>query len=261
MNSINKTLYIPLYGKSYVSKRGLFLDDQMAERIWDAEGFGLKGKSASKWLAFYMGIRAAVFDDWTRSQLASHPDAVVLHLGCGLDSRCLRAGDGKHIWYDVDFPQVIAERKRYFEESVQYRMRPADIRDLNWLKRIPETGTAIVVMEGLSMYLNAEELRALMAALSAHFPSLVCLMDCYTAMAAKASKYKNPINDVGVTQVYGMDDPAVLNTGALCFLREHEMTPQRYINQLQGIEKTIFAKLYAGSFSKKLYRLYEYRNA
>ena len=31
MNSVNKTLYIPLYGKSYVSKKGLFLDDRKAE--------------------------------------------------------------------------------------------------------------------------------------------------------------------------------------------------------------------------------------
>ena len=50
MNSVNKTLYIPLYGKSYVSKKGLFLDDKKAEEIWEAEGFSLKGKSKSKWL-------------------------------------------------------------------------------------------------------------------------------------------------------------------------------------------------------------------
>jgi hypothetical protein len=45
MNSVNKTLYIPLYGKSYVSKKGLFIDDKKAEEIWESEGFSLKGKS------------------------------------------------------------------------------------------------------------------------------------------------------------------------------------------------------------------------
>ena len=52
MNNVNKTLYIPLYGKSYVSKRGIILNDTKAEEIWQAEGFPLKGKAASKWLAF-----------------------------------------------------------------------------------------------------------------------------------------------------------------------------------------------------------------
>ena len=90
MNSVNKTLYIPLYGKAYVSKKGLFLDDKKAEQIWAEEGFALKGKSKSKWLAYYMGIRAAVFDEWTKAQISTHQDAVVLHIGCGMDSRALR---------------------------------------------------------------------------------------------------------------------------------------------------------------------------
>lgn len=53
MDNVNKTLYIPLCGKAYVSGRGLFLHDEKAEQIWSAEGFSLKGKSRSKWLAFY----------------------------------------------------------------------------------------------------------------------------------------------------------------------------------------------------------------
>ena len=44
MNNVNKTLYIPLYGKSYVSKKGIILDDKKAEEIWEKEGFPLKGR-------------------------------------------------------------------------------------------------------------------------------------------------------------------------------------------------------------------------
>ena len=62
MDNVNKTLYIPLYGKALVSQKGLFLHDPKAEEIWAKEGFPLKGKSASQWLAYYMGMRAAVFD-------------------------------------------------------------------------------------------------------------------------------------------------------------------------------------------------------
>ena len=111
MNSVNKTLYIPLYGKSYVSKKGLFIDDKKAEEIWEAEGFSLKGKSKSKWLAYYMGVRSAVFDEWLKQQMATAPDAVVIHIGCGMDSRIIRTGSKNHKWYDVDFLEVIKERK------------------------------------------------------------------------------------------------------------------------------------------------------
>ena len=153
MDGVNKTLYIPLYGKAYVSRKGLFLEDKKAEELWQAEGFALKGKAKSKWLAYYMGIRAAVFDQWTKEQLDAKPDAVVIQVGCGLDSRALRVGAGKK-WYDVDFPEVIAERQRYYTESDSYRMLAGDVRDGNCLREIPETKAAVVVMEGVSMYLH-----------------------------------------------------------------------------------------------------------
>ena len=37
MNNVNKTLYIPLYGKAYVSKKGIILNDKKAEEIWSSE--------------------------------------------------------------------------------------------------------------------------------------------------------------------------------------------------------------------------------
>ena len=90
MDSVNKTLYIPLYGKAYVSKKRLFLEDKKAEEIWEAEGFPLKGKAKSKWLAYYMGVRSAVFDEWVKRQMEILGDAVIIHIGCGMDSRVLR---------------------------------------------------------------------------------------------------------------------------------------------------------------------------
>ena len=259
MNSVNKTLYIPLYGKSYVSKKGLFLDDKKAEEIWDAEGFALKGKAKSKWLAYYMGVRSAVFDRWLKQQMTDSEEAVVIHIGCGMDSRVLRVGSEGHKWYDVDFPEVIEERKRYFTESSDYQMIAGDARDCAWLSSIKENKSAIVIMEGVSMYLTVEEIRNLMNSLSAHFESLSLLVDCYTTFAAKMSKHRNPINDVGVTEVYGTDDPKAYQNDKLVFVDEHTMIPKKFIDELKGLEKFIFAKLYAGSLSKKLYRLFEYK--
>ena len=37
MDGVNKTLYIPLFGKSYVSKKKIILKDEKAEEIWEKE--------------------------------------------------------------------------------------------------------------------------------------------------------------------------------------------------------------------------------
>jgi len=258
MNGVNKTLYIPLYGKAFVSRKGIILDDPQAEKIWAAQQFPLKEKSKSKWLAYYIGMRSAVFDNWLRDQLNNRENAVVIHLGCGMDSRCLRVGSREHQWYDVDFPEVIAERRRYFAESDAYHMIGGDLRSDDWLSEIPNSGDAIVVMEGVSMYLMQGELVRLMGILCQHFSHVSVLMDCYTVLAAKVTKYKNPINSVGVHHVYGLDDPEQLETGAFRFVRELELTPEGMIAELTGMEQAIFRRIYAGSFSRKLYRIYEY---
>ena len=258
MNNVNKTLYIPLYGKSCVSKKGIILHDAKAEEIWVAEGFPLKGKSASKWLGYYLAMRARVFDRWLRQQLEAMPEAAVLHLGCGMDSRICRVGSQGHRWYDVDFPDVIAQRKRYFAENEHYHMLAANVTEDDFLSSVHGT-TAIVVMEGISMYLKPQQLQELMTRLGGRFEQVSLLMDCYTEFAAKASKYKNPINDVGVTQVFGFDDPtAILPKTGLRFVAEHPLTPEDLIRELPKREQGFFRLFFAGKTAKNLYRLYEY---
>ena len=259
MDGVNKTLYIPLYGKAYVSRKGLFLCDPMAERIWAEEGFSLKGKAASKWLAYYMGIRSAVFDRWLAQRLQQNPDAAVIHIGCGLDGRVLRVEALDAAWFDVDFPEVIAERRRFFEETERCHMIAADVRAGEWLRAVSCRDTAIVVMEGVSMYLTNTQLQGLLTALDGHFTRVFLLMDCYTGLAARLSRIKNPVKTVGVDRVWGLDDPSSVQSGGLRFLRERDMTPPELSDALRGWEKRIFRKLYAGSMSRKLYRLFEYR--
>ena len=109
------------------------------------------------------------------------------------------------------------------------------------------------------MYLTSDEMRNLAENLCSHFEKLSLLADCYTSFAVRMSKRRNPVNDVGVTEVYGIDEPDEYQCNESEFVKEHDMTPQKYINELKGLEKVVFAKLYAGDFSRKLYRLFEYK--
>lgn len=90
MDGVNKTLYIPLYGKLYVSRKNIIIRDKKAEEIWESAGFPLRGKAKSRWLAYFLAMRAAVYDEWIKSKLADNANVVVLHIGCGLDSRVER---------------------------------------------------------------------------------------------------------------------------------------------------------------------------
>lgn len=258
MNEVNKTLFIPLYGKSQVSKKDIILNDPMAEKIWEAESFPIHGKSKSKWLTYNMAMRARVFDDWTESMLRANPDALVLHIGCGLDSRCLRVKAPYGNWIDGDFSEVLSLRKKYYEENDAYHMMAIDASDAEQIERLPDSETAIAILEGISMYLTNGQVSGFFRALEKKYSHLHILMDAYTEFGAKASKYKNPVNDVGVTKLYGIDDiQSVLTDTKIKFKKEHSFTPEDLVNALNPLEQVFFRAMFTGKLYGKIYRLYE----
>ena len=254
----HRTLFIPLYGKARVSRKNIILSDPIAEKIWEKEAFPVKGKSGSKWLAYNMAMRARIFDEWTDSMIEQDPGALVLHIGCGLDSRCQRVKNHPKLWLDCDFPDVISMRRRYYEETSTYQKHELNASDPEQVRALPDSNNVIVILEGISMYLTNEQLRAFLAVLQEKYKSVHILMDIYTVFGAKASKYKNPINDVGVTTVYGIDDINGLLKGLqIRFKAEHSLTPPELVDELQGFDKRFFKLMFTGKMYKKIYRLVE----
>lgn len=260
MNSVNKTLYIPLYGKAMVSRQKIILRDPTAERIWAEQehNITLRGKSKSKWLCYNMAMRARIFDDWTNTMLLQNSGSLVLHIGCGLDSRCNRVNQNYHAWYDCDFPDVIEARKKYYEENERYHMIALNAADSEQIKSLPQSDTAIIIFEGISMYLTNDELHNFFSALEQKYGHLHVLMDVYTMFGAKASKFKNPINDVGVTKVFGIDDIDGLLAGLKTHcIKEHSLTPENLVNEIPPRDRRIFKMLFTGKLYRKIYRLFE----
>ncbi len=110
------------------------------------------------------------------------------------------------------------------------------------------------------MYLTNEELGSLLLALQSQFSNVLLLMDSYTVFGAKASGFKNPVNDVGAKIVSGIDYPEILEQNeGIRFVRELDMTPSGLVDELSGFEQIFFRLMFAGKAAKRIYRLYEYK--
>jgi len=219
----------------------------------------LKGKAKSKWLAYYMAMRARVFDIAVKQRLEKYADATVLHIGCGMDARYNRIKPDC-MWYDMDFARVTEERRQYFAESEKYKMLAADAtKPQEWLCNFEKGGRAIVVMEGVTMYLEKQLLENMILQLQQHFSEIIFIADFYTIFGVKASAYKNPIQSVGASVCNGVDSPdeLVFNEN-IKFIKEWDMTPDFLIGEIKGADRRIFKKIFAGSFARKIYRMYEY---
>ena len=97
------------------------------------------------------------------------------------------------------------------------------------------------------MYLTKEQLHYFFSALEAKFGKVCILTDIYTKFGARASKYRNPINDVGVTKVYGIDDIGEVTRGLkIRFVKEHTFTPSVLVNELKPADRVFFRMLFTG---------------
>lgn len=85
-------------------------------------------------------------------------------------------------------------------------------------------------------------------------------MDVYTEKAVKASKLRNPIQEVGASALFGVDDPLIFEDGSVEFSVEIGMTPEEMINELSGFEKSFFKEMLDGKFAKSLCKIYTNEN-
>ena len=153
---------------------------------------------------------------------------------------------------------VITLRKKYYEESERYQMRVFDASDAKQVELLPDSNTVIVILEGISMYLSNEQVNGLFRALQEKYSNIHILMDVYTKFGAKASKYKNPVNDVGVVTLWEIDNVQdVLVNTEIKFIKEHSFTPANLVDELKAFDRAFFNMMFTGSFYGKVYRLLE----
>ena len=159
-------------------------------------------------MALSVATRAKVFDTAVAAYLREHSDANVLHLGCGMDSRVFRLDPPPTVhWYDVDYPDVIALRRRVYPNRENYTMIGSSVTDLGWLAQVPTDRPTMVVAEGLTMYLDPTEGRAMLSALVEHLPSGEVLFDTYSKLGIKLQKTNPVVRRAKATLRWGIDDP------------------------------------------------------
>jgi len=153
-----------------------------------------------------IATRAATFDLLTNRYLADHPDATVLHVGCGMDSRVFRVNPPASVqWFDVDYPDVIDLRRQLFPERDAYHLIGAPLADLRWLDEVPRNRPGLLIAEGVLHYLSEAEVKALLNAVVAHFPGGQMIFDICNSWIVKRAG--SNVGGTGATYKWGLDDP------------------------------------------------------
>jgi O-methyltransferase involved in polyketide biosynthesis len=173
-----------LYGKAMDARAAApILGDRLAAEAVRRLDYDFEALRLPEGGAITLPMRAWHFDRWTRQFIADHPESVVLHLGCGLDTRVFRVDPPPTVlWYDVDHPDVLALRERLYPERAHYERIGRSVTDLGWLDAIPADRPALVVAEGLVHYLPEPQVVALLRAVAGRFPAGEVAFDAYSRL-------------------------------------------------------------------------------
>jgi O-methyltransferase involved in polyketide biosynthesis len=228
-----ETLLIPLYTKAQPGNP-LFFDPQ-AQGILNQVDYDFTRLRVPYKTVILVCQRAKKLDAVTREFLAEHPNGVVLHLGCGLDSRFWRVDNGKVEWYDLDMQPVIALRQRFYRPGERYHVIASSVTDLDWMAMVKAAGRPVLVIaEGLLMYLGEADVKRLVLALQKAFPGCRLIADVFSRMTARSATQHPSLKQTGATIGWGIDDPHEIEAWSpvIHLLKEWYFTQDPDLNRL-----------------------------
>jgi O-methyltransferase involved in polyketide biosynthesis len=159
----------------------------------DFDFAGQLGRAAAS-NRFSVATRARQLDRWTGDFLRRHPEATVLQLGCGLDSRAWRIELPQTArWFDVDLPDVIEFRDRLYEQRARVRTISASVTEPGWFDDVPAGPPTVVVAEGLLMYLAPDQVELLLRRITDRFGSGELLFDAAAPWVVRVTRLIAPL--------------------------------------------------------------------
>lgn len=197
LSDVAETLLIPLYYRAQESQRqDAILTDTMAVELVQHLDYDFSQLSK---IRTHEGNKVARFmltrelDRYTRDFMEQHQDAMVVHIGCGLDSRYERLKNEQVEWFDLDLPEVIELRRHYLgEDTTHYHLLSGSVIEDTWLAEVQSHGPRpiLFVAEAVLVYFTETEVKALVLKLMEHFPGAELVFDAWSPFFIRLGNFQ-----------------------------------------------------------------------
>jgi O-methyltransferase involved in polyketide biosynthesis len=224
LGKVQQTLFFPLLARARATEgRRPLLRDQKAVEMTRAVDFDPTAFRTP--MQFSVVIRTMILDWWVRQFLAEHPAGTVVELGTGLNTRFERTDNGSVHWIDLDLPDTIELRRRFFADTERRQMLAASLLDEDWLAQAGALpGPYFFVADGVLPYLTEEQVTGTLARIAARFPGSRLAFDSYPRVALEWEHKMAVKRDIAFWQ-WSCDDPRTLERFGLRLIES--ATPTR----------------------------------
>ena len=247
LGPVQETLLIPLLGRAQETRiqRGL-IDDPKSVRIVEALDYDF-----SKWRGapslVGASIRARIFDEQVNRFLADHPSGTVVEIGAGLNTRFERLDNGKAHWLEIDLPDAMALRRKFFDNNARRRMVASDVCDAGWHEDVAELpGPYCFVSEAVLIYLDQSGVQYAVEPLALRFPGSWLITDTVSTQAVANQHRHDAMKKLPKESWFRWecDDPAALGHWGLQL--EHSQTFADVSPDIRAVIPTTYKFILAG---------------
>ena len=223
LSGVPETMLQTVYARAKESRGRGAIHDAKAEEIIEKLDYDFS--LADKDTAMHSGViaRTIVLGRLTKAWLGAHPGAVVVNIACGLDTRCYRMSG--YDWYNLDLPETMAVREKLLPESGTISQIAMSAME-DWGSKISEQNVPVlIVIEGLTMYLNAKGVQQIFAVISSRFSQATIFVETMNPAMVRHFKEKS-IDASNAKFTWGIKNGKALAEllPGFRFMEEHRLT-------------------------------------
>ena len=194
-------------------------NDHFAKRFMDERGLQIFAPFRSETMPNISNtVRCHMIDEAIRSQLAEHPNSLIISIGAGFDTRPYRIKGGE--WVEIDEPQIIEyknEKLPIAECTNRLTRISIDFANETLVEKLAAYSQhqhIIIVIEGVFMYLENDTIEVTINQLQALFPKHILLCDLMTKKMFDqfAQSVHNKLVETGAPFTARPDNPATIFT-------------------------------------------------
>lgn len=217
LNGVTETMLQSFYARAQYSKsKGKQFYDAKAVELVEKIDYDFSKAARDSAMSSGVIARTLVLDELVNDFIAHNPDCTVVNLACGLDTRVYRVDNGRITWYNLDLPEVIALRDQIFQESGRISTISGSALTSAWTEEVQIRGRLLFIIEGLTMYLTAEEVGRMLRVIREQFDNATVIMECISPIWVSRQGVEKSIQNTGAKFQWGansFDDLGALADG------------------------------------------------
>ena len=188
LGPLQRTLFLPLWARARETKKEmpLLIDSKAVEIIESVDyDFSTLNKSLEEINLISWISRCRKYDEIINRFIIANPFGTIVNIGCGLDTYYERAINNSAHWFELDLPDVIDLRRKFFSETSTRKFIPESFLKTDWFNQIELKGEVLFISAGVFCYFEEVEIRGFLVNVADRFPSSELLFDVTSDQGVK----------------------------------------------------------------------------